>query len=63
MEQEHDRILTITDLIADGYGKEFLYRVAHMRETPFFRTTPKNGKFYVLESKFREFIGTRRIGR
>lgn len=60
---EHDRILTMSELIADGYCKEFLYRVAHMKDTPFFRTTPRNGKFYVLESKFREFISTRRVGR
>lgn len=59
---EHDRILTMSELIADGFGKEFLYRVAHMKETPFFRTQ-KRGKFYVLESKFKEFIGTRRVGK
>ena len=57
-----DRILTMSELIVDGYGKEFLYRVAHMRDTPFFRTS-KHGKFYVLESKLREFISTRRIGK
>ena len=58
----HDRIITMSELIADGFCKEFLYRVAHMKDTPFFRTS-KRGKFYVLESKFREFIGTRRVGR
>ena len=52
----------MSELIADGFGKEFLYRVAHMKETPFFRTQ-KRGKFYVLESKFKEFIGTRRVGK
>lgn len=62
MERENDRILTMTELIADGYGKDFLYRISHMKDTPFFRTS-KRGKFYVLESKFREFIGTRRVGR
>ena len=62
MEQEHDRILTMSELVKDGYCKEFLYRVAHMKETPFFRTQ-KRGKFYVLESKFKEFIGTRRVGK
>lgn len=58
----HDRILTMSELIVDGYGKEFLYRVAHMKDTPFFRTG-KRGKFYVLESKFIEFISTRRVGK
>lgn len=59
---DHDRIITMSELIADGYCKEFLYRVAHMKDTPFFRTS-KKGKFYVLESKFREFISARRVGK
>ena len=62
MENEQDRLLTISDLIANGYGKDFLYRVCHMENTPFFRTG-KRGKFYVFEDKFVEFCSQRRVGK
>lgn len=58
---ENDKLLTMADLIAEGYGKEFLYRVAHMRNTPFFRTTPRRGKFYVIKSKFIDFISSEKV--
>lgn len=53
---------TISQLIAEGWSKELIYRIAHMKDTPFFRTSPK-GKFYVVESNLREFISTRRVGK
>jgi hypothetical protein len=61
-ENMEDRMLTITDLETKGFNRDLLYRVSHMKDTPFFRTS-KRGKFYVLESKFREFISTRRCGK
>lgn len=53
---------TVSQLVAEGWNKELLYRVCHMPATPFFRTS-KRGKFYVIESNLREFVSTRRIGR
>ena len=53
---------TISELIADGWNKELLYRVCHMKDTPFFRTG-KRGKFYVVEENLKEFVKTRRVGK
>ena len=53
---------TISELIADGWNKELIYRIAHMKDTPFFRSCPK-GKFYVVEENLKEFVKTRRVGR
>jgi len=55
-------MLTITELVNKGWNKEMLYRICHMRDTCFFRTSPK-GKFYVFENKLIEFCSARRIGR
>lgn len=61
MEQEV-KMLSMSDLEKKGWSKELLYRIAHMRDTPFFRSSPR-GKFYVIESNLREFVSTRRVGR
>lgn len=55
-------MLSITDLVSKGWDRELLYRIAHMRCTPFFRTTPK-GRFYVFEDKLIEFCSGRKVGR
>ena len=57
-----DRMLTISQLVAEGWGVELLRRISHMKDTPFFRTSPK-GKFYVMETNLKEFVKTRRVGR
>ena len=53
---------TITELVKKGWDKELLYRICHMKNICFFRTSPR-GKFYVIESNLREFVSTRRIGK
>ena len=53
---------TISQLIAEGWNKELIYRIAHMRDTPFFRTSAR-GKFYVMEENLKEFVKTRRCGK
>lgn len=58
---EAQQMKTISQLIAEGWNKELIYRIAHMKNTPFFRTHPK-GKFYVIPEKLQEFVSTRRIG-
>ena len=59
---ETQQMKTISELIAEGWNKELLYRISHMKDTPFFRTS-KRGKFYVIPEKLIEFCSTRRIGR
>lgn len=59
---EKGQMKTISQLIAEGWNKELIYRIAHMKNTPFFRTTANKGKFYVFEDKLKEFCSTRRIG-
>ena len=56
------KMVTITELVKDGWSIELLRRISHMKDTPFFRTSPK-GKFYVVEENLREFVKTRRIGK
>lgn len=55
-------MLTISQLVKEGWGLKMLRRISHMRETPFFRTSPR-GKFYVMESNLLEFVKTRRVGK
>lgn len=57
-----EKMKTMSELVQDGWSKELLMRIAHMPNTPFFRTS-KQGKFYVIESNLREFVSTRRIGK
>jgi len=59
---EKGQMKTISQLIAEGWNKELIYRIAHMKDTPFFRTSSK-GKFYVMPDKLNEFVSTRRVGR
>lgn len=61
-ERTNGQMLTITDLVNKGWSKELLYRIAHMAQTPFFRTS-KRGHFYVFEDKLIEFVSTRRVGK
>lgn len=60
--EQTGKMLTMTELVQAGWNKEMLMRVAHMKDTPFFRTSPK-GRFYVFESKLIEFVSTRRVGK
>lgn len=53
---------SITELVNEGWNKELLMRIAHMPNSPMFRTSPK-GKFYVLHDKLIEFCSQRRIGK
>lgn len=53
---------SISELVAEGWSKELLMRIAHMPNSPMFRTSPR-GKFYVLESRLKEFVSSRRCGR
>jgi len=57
-----DRMMTITELAKEGWNVELLRRISHMKDTPFFRTSAR-GKFYVMESKLKDFVSTRRIGK
>ena len=57
-----NKMMTISELVKEGWNKELLYRICHMKNSPFFRTTAKKGKFYVFEDKLKEFCSTRRIG-
>jgi len=59
---DEPRMKTITELVKEGWSKEVLMRIAHMKDTPFFRTGVK-GRFYVLPEKLEEFVSTRRVGR
>ena len=61
MEQEN-KMLTMAELEKKGWNREVLYRVAHMKDTPFFRTSPK-GRFYVFENKLIDFCSARRCGK
>ena len=62
MEHVENVMLSMTDLEKVGWSKELLYRIAHMKDTPFFRSSPR-GKFYVMESNLKEFVKTRRVGK
>ena len=53
---------TVSQLIAEGWNKELLYIICHMKDTPFFRTSIR-GKFYVIEENLKAFVSTRRIGK
>lgn len=53
---------SISELERDGWNKEMLMRIAHMPNSPMFRTSPR-GKFYVIEEKLREFVSQRRCGK
>lgn len=57
-----DKMMTITELVKDGWSYELLRRICHMKDTPFFRTSPR-GKFYVVEENLKEFVKTRRVGK
>lgn len=57
-----NKMLTMAELVKKGWKKELLYRIAHMKGTPFFRTSPR-GHFYVMEDRLNEFVSTRRVGR
>jgi len=59
---EQSKMMTISKLVKEGWNKELLMRIAHMKDTPFFRSSPK-GKFYVLPDKLIEFVSTRRVGK
>ena len=56
------KMKTITELVQDGWNRELLMRIAHMANTPFFRTG-KRSKFYVFEDKLIEFASMRRVGK
>ena len=56
------KMKTMSELVNEGWSRELLMRIAHMKDTPFFRTSPK-GRFYVFESKLMEFCSTRRVGK
>lgn len=56
------KMKTMSELVQDGWSKELLMRIAHMPNTPFFRTS-KRGRFYVVEENLKEFVSTRRVGR
>ena len=56
------KMKTITELIAEGWNKELLMRIAHMPCSPMFRTNPR-GKFFVFEDKLNEFCSSRRLGK
>ena len=62
MERENNKLLTVSQLVKKGWNKELLYRIAHMKDTPMFRTSPK-GHFYVSEDRLNEFVSTRRVGK
>ena len=57
-----NKMLTMTELVNQGWSKELLMRIAHMPASPFFRTSSK-GKFYVFYDKLIEFCSIRRIGK
>jgi len=60
--QAQVKMKSITELVEEGWNKEVLMRIAHMPNSPMFRTSPR-GKFYVIEERLKEFVSTRRIGR
>lgn len=57
-----DRMMTIAELVKEGWNVELIRRISHMKDTPFFRTSPR-GKFYVMESNLKQFVSTRRVGK
>jgi len=57
-----EKMKTMSDLVKEGWNRELLMRIAHMKDTPFFRTSPR-GRFYVMESNLMTFVSTRRVGR
>lgn len=59
---EEEKMKTIRRLVEQGWNRELLMRIAHMKDTPFFRTCPK-GRFYVCEDKLNEFVSRRRVGK
>lgn len=54
---------SISELVKEGWNRELLYRICHMKDSPFFRTKAKRGKFYVIPEKLIEFCSTRRVGK
>ena len=57
-----EKMKTISDLVKEGWNRELLMRIAHMKDTCFFRTSPR-GRFYVMESNLMTFVSTRRVGK
>lgn len=57
-----NKMLTMTELVNKGWNRELLMRIAHMKNTCFFRTSPR-GRFYVNEDRLKEFVSTRRVGK
>ena len=57
-----EKMKTMSDLVKEGWNRELLMRIAHMKDTPFFRTSPR-GRFYVIESNLMTFVSTRRVGK
>ena len=57
-----EKMKTMSDLVKEGWNRELLMRIAHMKNTPFFRSSPR-GKFYVIEEKLIDFVSQRRVGR
>lgn len=62
MEQANNKMLTMTELVKAGWDRNLLYRIAHMKNTPFFRTSAR-GHFRVFENNLKEFVSTRRVGK
>ena len=59
---EQEKMKTMSQLVDKGWNRELLMRIAHMKNTPFFRSSPR-GKFYVIEEKLIDFVSTRRVGK
>lgn len=59
---EQEKMKTMSQLVNKGWNRELLMRIAHMKDTPFFRSSPR-GKFYVIEEKLIDFVSTRRVGK
>ena len=57
---EQEKMKTMSQLVDKGWNRELLMRIAHMKNTPFFRSSPR-GKFYVIEEKLIDFVSTRRV--
>ena len=57
-----EQMVTISDLVKEGWNVELLRRISHMKDTPFFRTSPR-GRFYVVKSNLLDFVKTRRVGK
>ena len=50
---------SLTQLVEQGYDRGLLYRIAHMPNSPAFRTS-KRGKIYFDEDELRKFVTERR---